>query len=139
MGIIAAILLAFAPPALAVYLPLVDRVQCRSGFARVGRVLSSAVGVFLTYAWLVGTLVLMGHLAPLVRDASHPLLQGFAMCFPLALLLAFLWWLALAVTIRFLLLIRMGSAIDLALTCIKWCLIVTPIGLIPLLPNYMRL
>jgi len=139
VGIIAAVLLAFAPPALAVYLPLVDRVKCRSVFAQVGRVLSSVVGVFLTYAWLVGTLVLMGHLAPLVRDVTYPFLKGFLLCYPLALLLAALWWLALAVALRFLLLIRMGEATDLALTCIKWCLIVTPIGLVPLLPNYMRL
>jgi hypothetical protein len=137
VGVIGAALLAFGPPALAVYMPLVDRVQCRSCFARAGRVLSSVIGVFLTYAWLAGNFVLMAHLAPLFRDASYPLLRGFAMCYPLALLLAALWWLALAVTLRFLLLIRMGEAIDLALTCIRWGLIVTPIGLIPLLPSYM--
>lgn len=135
MGIIGAVLLVLGPPALAVYLPIVDRVECRTTWLRVSRVMACVAGVLLAYGWLIGTLIVMAHLAPLYRDAGHPFLQGLAICYPLALLLAALWWLALAMVFRLFLAMRAGLAIDLALTCMKWCLIVTPLSALLWLPH----
>jgi hypothetical protein len=132
--VLALLFLVCLVPFLAVYLPTYSYIKHPSQLAALGHFVCSLVSVALAFAWWISSLTVMAYLAPYFRDADHPFLQGFAVCYPAVLLLAALWWVVMAMLFSMLHKVSRHVAFRMSSKAVLWCVIITLAVSVFLLP-----
>ncbi len=135
MDALASLFMVCLVPFLAVYLSTYSYLKHPKQVVAIGHFICSLVSVALSFAWWVGSLMLMACLAPYFRGADHPFLQAFAISYPAVLLLSALWWVVMAMLFSLLPQVPQRAAFRMSSRAVLWCVIITPIVSVFMMPT----